>query len=97
MIIVALEILEEFALKHAEARKSIIAWKSDVKQAIWESKQDVLHDFPQATMIANNRTRFEIVHNVYRLIIKIDYDDQIVEARFIGTHNEYGRIDPEKI
>lgn len=97
MIILALEILEVFALKHAETRKILTAWKADVKQAIWESKQDVLNDFPKAKMIANNRARFEIVHNVYRLIIKIDYDDQIVEVRFIGTHNEYDRIDPEKI
>jgi mRNA interferase HigB len=92
-----LEMVEEFARKHADARKSISTWKFTVKKAIWESKQDVLNDFPKAKMIANNRARFEIVHNVYRLIIKIDYDDRIVEVRFIGTHNEYDRIDPEKI
>jgi mRNA interferase HigB len=97
MIIIELEMVEEFARKHADARKSISTWKFAGKKAIWESKQDVLHDFPKAKMIANNRARFEIVHNVYRLIIKIDYDDRIVEVRFIGTHNEYDRIDPEKI
>lgn len=97
MNIVRSERLEEFALKHAEARKSIAAWKSDVKQTIWESKLDVLNDFPKAKMIANNRARFEIVHNTYRLIIKIYYDLRTVEIRFIGTHNEYERINPETI
>lgn len=97
MKIVYLEKLREFAEKHADARKSIITWQSDVRDAEWNFKQDVLRDFPRAKMIANNRARFEIVHNTYRLIIKINYDRATVEIRFIGTHNEYDRIDPETI
>jgi mRNA interferase HigB len=48
-------------------------------------------------MIKNNWARFEIVHNVFRLIAVIHYEDQMVEIRFIGTHNEYDKINPETI
>lgn len=97
MLIVYLEKLNVFAKNHSNARKSIATWVSTTEEAIWNTKQDVLRDFPKAKMIANNRARFEIAHNTYRLIVKINYDAQIVQIRFIGTHNEYDRIDPESI
>lgn len=97
MLIVYLEKLNAFGKNHANARKSLATWKATTEEADWNSKQDVLGDFPKAKMIANNRARFEIVHNTYRLIAHIDYEDQIVEIRFIGTHNEYDRIDPATV
>lgn len=97
MLIVYLERLTDFALHHANARKSLATWKSATEEAAWYNKQDVLSDFPKAKMIANNRARFEIVHNTYRLIAKINYEDQIVQIRFIGTHDEYDKIDPATI
>lgn len=97
MNIIYLSRLNDFGRNHANARKSLGTWKNVVLLAKWKSKQDILKDFPRAKMIKNNRARFEIVHNIYRLIAHINYDDQFVEIRFIGTHNEYDRINPETI
>ena len=94
MLIVYLKKLNDFGKKHANARKSLAVWKLVVEQADWNKKQDVLADFPKAKMIQNNRARFEIVHNTFRLIAHIYYEDKLVEIRFIGTHNEYEKIDP---
>lgn len=97
MRIVNLVLLYEFAKKHADARKSLATWQDVTEKKLWKTKQDVLNDFPNAKMIKNNRARFEIKHNTYRLIVFINYDAQTVFIRFIGTHTEYDRIDPEII
>lgn len=97
MNIINLGKLNDFSKKHADARKSISTWISVTEEASWKTKQGVLDDFPRAKMIKNNRARFEIVHNTYRLIVFINYDAQFVMIRFIGTHADYDRIDPETI
>lgn len=97
MLIVYLRKLNDFGKSHANARKSLAAWKLVAEQADWKKKQDVLADFPKAKMIHNNRARFEIVQNTFRLVAHIYYDEKIVEIRFIGTHQEYDRIDPATI
>ncbi len=97
MLITNLEMLYRFSKQHADARKSISTWVSTVEETIWKKKQDVLDDFPRAKMIKNNRARFEIVHNIYRLIVFINYDAETVVIRFIGTHTEYDRINPETV
>jgi len=97
MQIVYLKRLLDFSKQHADARKSLAGWKAVTENAVWTKKQDVLSDFPKAKMIKNNRARFEILHNKYRIIAQVDYVDQIVQIRFIGTHTEYDNIDPEII
>ena len=89
--------LIDFAKKHPNSQHSLAVWKLVTEKGNWKNKHDVLRDFPKAKMIKNNRARFEITHNTFRLIAHINYEDKLVEIRFIGTHNEYEKIDPESI
>ncbi|MEO8960788.1 MAG: type II toxin-antitoxin system HigB family toxin [Ginsengibacter sp.] len=97
MILIYQNKLIAFGARHANAKKSLNVWKLVIERAVWRKMQDVLCDFPKAKMIKNNRALFEIVHNYYRLIAFINYVDQVVEIRFIGTHSEYDKINPEII
>lgn len=97
MQIVYLKKLLDFSKKHADVRKSLQGWKMVTENANWKNRNDVLNTFPKAKMVRNDRARFEILHNTYRLIAHIDYRDQIVQIRFIGTHNEFDNVNPETI
>lgn len=97
MLVIYLQKLTRFAQTHANARKHLEVWKTTVENATWKKGHDVKATFPKAKMLKNNRARFEIVHNTYRIVAEIDYLEGIVEIRFIGTHNEYDAIDPETI
>jgi mRNA interferase HigB len=88
MFIISLDKLNAFSKKHADARKSISTWLSTTEIALWKKKQEVLDDFPKAKMIKNNRARFQIDHNTYRLLAFANYDAETVVVRFIGTNAE---------
>lgn len=88
---------EKFAIQHANARRSLAAWRKAVEDAHWKKNQDVLKDFPNAKMLPNKRARFEILHNTYRLVAELDYEDGLLDIRFIGTHSEYDKTDAATI
>lgn len=97
MRIIAVRTLREFWEKHAETEQPLKAWYHEVQYCSWEKANDILKDFPKARPIKNNRCIFNINQNDYRLVIKIHYNRSIVYIRFVGTHNEYDKIDATTI
>jgi mRNA interferase HigB len=47
--------------------------------------------------VADNRAIFDLGGNKYRLIVHISFEFGRVLVKFIGTHAEYDRIDPETV
>jgi mRNA interferase HigB len=60
-------------------------------------QQRILKIFGFTLFIGNDRVVFNIKGNSYRLIIKINFDYQMVWIRFIGTHAEYDKINAKGI
>lgn len=89
--------LIEFWTKYVDSEEQLKAWAFEVEHAEWRTPSDVKARYGTADFLKNNRMVFNIRGNRYRLIVKIEYNIQIVFVRFIGTHKEYDKIDAENI
>jgi mRNA interferase HigB len=84
-------------LKHADSKQQIKSWFQGATNVKWKSPKEVKKEYPSASILVDNRVVFNIKGNKYRLIVKINYDYQMVWVRFIGTYTEYDKIDAIKI
>lgn len=97
MRIVAKRTLREFWRAHTDAEQPLKTWYAHVKRARWQGPADVRSVFGAADFVAGNRVIFDIGGNKYRLVGKINYRRRVVFVRFVGTHREYDRVDPETV
>ncbi len=47
--------------------------------------------------VGDNRVIFNIGGNKYRLVVHVYYPHRIVRTKFVGTHGQYDRINPETV
>jgi mRNA interferase HigB len=97
MRLVSRKKLVEFWTKYVDSEEQLKAWAFEVEHAEWRTPGDVKARYGTADILRNNRVVFNIKGNRYRLVVKIEYNIQIVFIRFIGTHKQYDKIDAEKI
>lgn len=83
------KILTDFADHHADVRSQIKAWFSEVEDADWKNPQDIKNRYRNASFLAGNRVVFNLKGNKYRLLVRIQFDLQIVRVVKLGTHAEY--------
>ena len=97
MRIVSRPRLREFGNRYPDAKAALDAWWAEAKAARWRTPQEIKARYGSASILADNRVVFNIGGNKYRLIIKFDYRREMGYVRFVGTHQEYDRIDAETI
>ena len=93
MRIISRRILREFWENHPDSAITLQTWFHDVERATWNSPADIKAVYRNASIAANNRVVFNIKGNHYRLVVVVVYQHGIVYIRFVGTHEEYDRID----
>ena len=97
MRIIAKRTLQEFWKRHPATETPLKLWYYHVKAANWQCANDVIKQYPMARSVGNGRFIFKIKGNTYRLIVRINFDHQLVLVRFIGNHSAYDKIDAKKI
>lgn len=97
MRVLSKRIVREFWQKNPDSKQQLKSWFSNAEKSEWQTPNQVKEELPQSRLIPGNRVIFNLKGNHYRIVVKINYKYGIMWIRFIGTHNEYDKIDPTKI
>ncbi|MBY5794762.1 type II toxin-antitoxin system HigB family toxin [Rhizobium leguminosarum bv. viciae] len=98
MQIIAKSVLRAFWERHPQARTLLSVWYSTVSRAEWTGPSDIKTMFgANVDFVGDNRIIFDIGGNKYRLIVHVAYRYRRVLIKFVGTHAEYDRINPETV
>lgn len=68
-------------------------WYQDAALAKWKTPEDIKSVYASASIIANNRVVFNIKGNQYRLIVAVNYEFGVIYIRFIGSHQDYDKVE----
>jgi mRNA interferase HigB len=93
----ARSVIREFWELHPDTEQYLRNWFDQVLLSDWKTPNDVKKDFSRVSILKNGRLVFDIKGNSYRLVVKVNYVELWVFIRFIGTHEEYDKIDANSI
>ena len=93
MNVVSHKRLVDFYSKYPDAELPLQTWYKTVKNAKWTCFADLKRDYNSVDGVGNQRYVFNIKGNRYRLVVVVQFVHQYVYIRFVGTHNEYDKID----
>lgn len=97
MRVIAVSTLRQFWEKHPDAEQPIKAWVDEATKAQWTQPTDIKAHYRSASILKNRRVVFNIKGNNYRLIVAVAFKLGIVCIKFVGTHEEYDKVDAETI
>lgn len=97
MRVISISSLRSFWEVHPDAEQPLKEWYVKTCRAQWKNFADIRNDFNSVDYVGNQRYVFNIKGNHYRLVVAVKFTPALVYIRFVGTHDEYDRIDVSTI
>jgi mRNA interferase HigB len=90
MRIIATKNLQKEAKQYPSVLPIINSWIQVIKNVSWQNLEEVKQNYTSAEAVGNF-TVFNIKGNQYRLIVGINYKQQIIYYKYLLTHAEYDK------
>lgn len=82
--------LRNFCKKHADSCEALDDWYKIASKADWGDLLEVQTAYNQAEAVGNF-TVFNIKGNKYRLVVSMNYENQVIYVKYVLTHAEYDK------
>lgn len=93
MRIIAKSKIIDYSSDYPDAQTALEDWYQKTKNAEWTCFADMKKTFNSVDNVGNQHYVFNIKGNNYRLVVVIKFTIKTVLIRFIGTHEDYDKLD----
>jgi mRNA interferase HigB len=93
--VISVATIQRYAADHTDAAGEWMRWTKTARHAFWSDLKDVRQHFPDADQY-KSLLIFNIRHNHYRLIAKVDYRAKLLMIKEFLPHKDYARGDWKK-
>lgn len=96
------EVIEAYKLKHAQTKIPLDLWLSICRGRHFKSFNDLRLFFPRADNLGKSRSGkgfnvlFNIKGNKHRMLVLVEFADEKMVIKWVGTHAEYSKGDYTK-
>ena len=97
MRVIAVKTLRAFWMSHPDAELPLKMWLDEVRKAQWRQPSEIKAQYRNASILKGRRVVFNIKGNDYRLVVAVAFVTGILYVKFVGTHEEYDRIDAQSV
>jgi mRNA-degrading endonuclease HigB of HigAB toxin-antitoxin module len=84
MNIAGRSVLHHFCREHPEVRVWVECWLSEVEEAQWRTKEEVLERYASASAGEHNHVRFVIGNTSYSILVLVAYRSGGVVVKRVG-------------
>ena len=89
--------LLEYCRKYPDAATALQQWYYELLKSDFKNLNELKSKFGSASLIGDDRVVFNIMGNKFRLVVLIVFEFKAVQIKWFGRHNEYDKIDVEKV
>lgn len=97
VVIVSKAILRDYVENRPEVKESLNTWYENVSKSNWKSFSEMKNSFNSVDAVGNDRYVFNLKGNQFRLIALIIFRVRTVFILFVGSHEEYDKVDATSI
>ena len=80
-----------------DAKTPLERWYAIAEDAAWNGLTDIRKDYASTGFVGNQHYVFNIGGNKYRLVVVAKFVMGYIFIRFVGTHEEYDKIDASTV
>lgn len=94
--VIARKTLQGFWERYPQAKTPLGTWYQIISKGDWSSPVDIKAAFgTNVDFVGDNRVIFDIGGNKFRVVVHFAYAFKTALIKFVGTHEEYDKVNPE--